>query len=101
MRIPKDTRVFTAPERHRRKILAAALTLVGEGGADAITHRAVARRAKVSLGSTTYHYGSRDELMRAAFRHYLSEAKALFEARRRAPASPMWPSSRSTSRAGA
>jgi AcrR family transcriptional regulator len=79
MRIPKDTRVFTGAERRRRKILDAALALVGEGGPDAITHRAVAQRAKVSLGSTTYHYGTREALMRAAFQHYLSEARALFE----------------------
>jgi AcrR family transcriptional regulator len=79
MQIPKDTRLFSAPERRRRRILDAALELMGEGGADAITHRAVARRAKVSLGSTTYHYGTREELIRAAFRHYLTEVTALFE----------------------
>jgi AcrR family transcriptional regulator len=79
LRLPKDARVFAAPERRRRQILDAALELVGEGGPDAVTHRAVAKRAKVSLGSTTYHYGSREELMRAAFRHYLAEVKAFFE----------------------
>jgi AcrR family transcriptional regulator len=80
MRIPKDAREFSAAERRRRRILDAALELVGEGGADAITHRAVAQRARVSLGSTTYHYGTREELMRAAFRHYLTEVTAMFEA---------------------
>jgi DNA-binding transcriptional regulator YbjK len=80
MRIPKDTRVFSAPERRRRKILDAALELVGEGGPDAITHRAVAQRARVSLGSTTYHYGAREDLIRAAFRHYLAEVQVLLGA---------------------
>lgn len=77
MRIAKDTRGVSAPERRRRRILDAALELVGEGGPDAITHRAVAKRAKVSLGSTTYHYGTREELMRAAFLHYLAGVKAV------------------------
>jgi len=80
VRIPKDTRALSGPERRRRKILDAALELIGEGGPDAITHRAVAERAQVALGSTTYHYRSRNELLRAAFRHYLTEATAILTA---------------------
>jgi AcrR family transcriptional regulator len=65
------------PEQSRRRILDAALELVGEGGPDRITHRSVAERAGISLGSTTYHFGSREELIRAAFRRYLAEAKVM------------------------
>jgi DNA-binding transcriptional regulator YbjK len=60
-------------ERRRRAILDAALRVIAAGGVDAVTHRRVAAEAEVPLGSTTYYFASREELLREAFRHYLAE----------------------------
>ena len=60
-------------ERRRRAILDAALRVISAGGVDAVTHRRVAAEADVALGSTTYYFASREELVREAFRHYLAE----------------------------
>jgi DNA-binding transcriptional regulator YbjK len=60
-------------ERRRRAILEAALRVISTGGVDAVTHRRVAAEAGVALGSTTYYFASREELVREAFRHYLAE----------------------------
>lgn len=43
------------PER-RQRIIDAAITVVGERGIAALSHRAVAAAADVPLGSTTYHF---------------------------------------------
>lgn len=43
--------------------------MAGRKGIDALTHRAVAQAAGVSLSSTTYHYASREDIIAAAFRH--------------------------------
>jgi len=50
----------------RSAIAAAAADLLLAGGPPAVTHRAVAQRAGVSLGSTTYYFADRDELLAAA-----------------------------------
>jgi DNA-binding transcriptional regulator YbjK len=41
---------------------------VGEKGLAGLSHRSVAAEADVPLGSTTYHFGTLDELMVAALR---------------------------------
>jgi DNA-binding transcriptional regulator YbjK len=50
-------------------LLDAAVRIVGEQGQGALTHRAVAAGAAVSLASVTYHYPSIDDLRRATFEH--------------------------------
>jgi DNA-binding transcriptional regulator YbjK len=50
-------------------LLDAAVRIVGEQGVGALTHRAVAAGAGVSLASVTYHYPSIDDLRRATFEH--------------------------------
>jgi TetR/AcrR family transcriptional regulator, regulator of biofilm formation and stress response len=50
----------------RDAILRAAVALIGEQGPDALTHRAVAERAGVSLSATTYWFSSKDEIFREA-----------------------------------
>ncbi|MEU5217760.1 TetR family transcriptional regulator [Streptomyces sp. NPDC020807] len=55
------------PER-RDRIVDAALRVAHDGGIAGITHRTVAAEADVPLGSTTYHFGSLDELLVAALR---------------------------------
>ncbi len=63
-------------EPARRRILVATLLVIAEDGLDAVRHRRVAELAGVSLGSTTYHFRDRDELVREAFALYLDEAAA-------------------------
>jgi TetR/AcrR family transcriptional regulator, regulator of biofilm formation and stress response len=60
----------------RRRILDATLHVIATDGLDAVRHRSVADLAGVSLGSTTYHFASRNDLVEAAFDHYLDEATA-------------------------
>ncbi|MEU3250358.1 TetR family transcriptional regulator [Streptomyces sp. NPDC006997] len=55
------------PER-RRRIIDAALRVVGEKGIAGLSHRTVAAEADVPLGSTTYHFKTLDELLVAALR---------------------------------
>jgi DNA-binding transcriptional regulator YbjK len=53
----------------REQILEAALRVIGRSGRSAVTHRAVAEEAGVPLGSTTYYFESRDDLLRQALEH--------------------------------
>ncbi|GAA3965990.1 TetR family transcriptional regulator [Streptomyces marokkonensis] len=55
------------PER-RRRIIDAAIRVVGQKGIAGLSHRTVAAEADVPLGSTTYHFASLDELLVAALR---------------------------------
>jgi TetR/AcrR family transcriptional regulator, regulator of biofilm formation and stress response len=53
----------------REQILKATLRVIGRSGRQAVTHRAVAEEAGVPLGSTTYYFDSRDDLLRQALEH--------------------------------
>ena len=55
------------PER-RRRIIDAAIRVVGEKGIAGLSHRTVAAEADVPLGSTTYHFKTLDDLLVAALR---------------------------------
>ncbi|MFD4373178.1 TetR/AcrR family transcriptional regulator [Streptomyces sp. NPDC058486] len=55
------------PER-RERIVDAALRVMRRDGIGGLSHRTVAAEADVPLGSTTYHFGSLDELLVAALR---------------------------------
>lgn len=52
------------PEGRRRQIVRAAAELIPEVGLTKLTHRLVAERAGVSLGSTTRYFATLDELRR-------------------------------------
>jgi DNA-binding transcriptional regulator YbjK len=65
-----------APIPRRGAILDAALTVIAERGTEELTHRSVAAAAGVPLGSTTYYFASRDELVREAFRRYVTRVLA-------------------------
>jgi TetR/AcrR family transcriptional regulator, regulator of biofilm formation and stress response len=67
-------RELTAAEARKREILIAALRVISEQGIDAVTHRRVAGEAEVPLGSLTYYFESRDDMIREAFRFYIDEA---------------------------
>jgi DNA-binding transcriptional regulator YbjK len=56
-------------ERRRSALIEAAYQLLLEGGVDAVRHRAVAERAELPLASTTYYFGSLEELITAAVRY--------------------------------
>src|SRR2546421_147818 len=55
-------------EARREAILRATLAVIGEHGADAVTHRAVAAAAGLPLSATTYWFSSRDELLEESLR---------------------------------
>jgi len=76
MLFKREAKVHSSAELRRNEILEAALLVVADGGPDAITFRRVADRARVPLGSLTYYFDSREDLLREAFRHYLAEATA-------------------------
>jgi len=56
-------------QRKREQILDAAVRVFGTGGSGAVTHRAVAVAAKVPLGSTTYYFTDRDDLLLQTMAH--------------------------------
>lgn len=58
--------------QRRDELLAAAIELFAEGGARAITHRAVAARAGLPSATTTYYFESIDELIREALGAHVS-----------------------------
>lgn len=52
------------------------MELAGERGMAGVTHRAVAARAGVSLGSTSYFFSSLDELLAEAIRSFVARRSA-------------------------
>lgn len=56
-------------EATRSALLAASMELIGSRGAAAATQRTVAAAAGASLASTTYHFGTRAELLSETLRH--------------------------------
>ncbi|MGJ0203537.1 TetR family transcriptional regulator [Leucobacter sp. gxy201] len=54
------------PEGRKRAIVRAAAELITENGPAGISHRSIAERAGVSLGSTTQYFASLDELRELA-----------------------------------
>lgn len=66
----------TLPERterrgaaRRRALLEATVRVIGRGGIAAVDHRAVAAEADVPLGSTTYYFASKDDMVAQALHH--------------------------------
>jgi TetR/AcrR family transcriptional regulator, cholesterol catabolism regulator len=57
----------------RRRVLAAAMELAGEGGYDAVQMRDVAVRAQVALGTIYRYFSSKDQLLAAALVDWASE----------------------------
>ena len=65
-----DTRATASTRRPageiRSAIVDATIRIIGREGVTAVTHRAIADEAGVSLSSTTYHFASKDEIVGAA-----------------------------------
>lgn len=59
--------------QRREALLRAAIELLAEGGARAVTHRAVAARAGLPQASTTYYFESIQELTDAALALHVSD----------------------------
>lgn len=63
----------------RAQIIAATIDVVAERGVEGLTHRAVADRAGVPLGSTTYYFATLDDMLIAALqqatRHYRRQVR--------------------------
>lgn len=57
-------------ERTREQILRATLEIIAIHGLSGASHRAIAARAGVRLSLTSYHFGTLDELLAAAFDTY-------------------------------
>jgi TetR/AcrR family transcriptional regulator, regulator of biofilm formation and stress response len=51
----------------KKAIINSVIQIIGGKGVSAVTHRAVAKRAGVSLAATTYYFKSRDEMIESAF----------------------------------
>lgn len=60
----------------RREILRATLTLVRTGGVAAVTSRSVAREAGVPLGSLSYYFDGKDDLLQEALLLHVEEEVA-------------------------
>jgi DNA-binding transcriptional regulator YbjK len=60
-------RARRSPDPNRREQIArAAIEVVGKRGVERLTHRDVAEAADVPVGSTTYYFKTRDDLLQAA-----------------------------------
>jgi len=68
------------PEGRRRAIVHAAVVEIAEVGIGQVTHRRIAARAGVPLGSTTYYFPTLDDLVSAALREATETARAQLEA---------------------
>ncbi len=62
-----------ATRGRREQILDATLRVIGRDGRESVTHRAVAEEAGVPLGSTTYYFDSRDDILGRALEHVAAQ----------------------------
>lgn len=63
-------------EDARRRLVAAALELLGAGGAEAVSAREVGDLAAVSASAVNYHFGGRDGLLQAAMEAAAATSRA-------------------------
>ncbi|MFF0223403.1 TetR/AcrR family transcriptional regulator [Streptomyces sp. NPDC004629] len=68
-----------ADPQRRERILAATLDHIAEAGVAGVSHRKIAARAAVPLGSMTYHFSGMDDLLRQAFTRFADQIVAVFE----------------------
>ena len=65
----------------RSRIIDAAIDCIADYGVAGTSHRKVAARASVPLGSMTYHFVSMDELLTEAFTRFAATISETFEQR--------------------
>lgn len=63
----------------REHLLDAAITVLGERGIHALTHRAVDAQAALPAGSTSNHFRTRDALLEAVVDRFAARERALWE----------------------
>ncbi|MFZ0226294.1 MAG: TetR family transcriptional regulator [Mycobacterium sp.] len=73
-------------EDTRSAVLEAAIRLIARGGLQAVSHRAVEAEAGVSHGTTTYHFGTRQNIVDAVLEHLAARDMALAAATSPSPA---------------
>jgi TetR/AcrR family transcriptional regulator, regulator of biofilm formation and stress response len=67
---------------HRRaRIIDAALDVIAESGVAGASHRRIAARADVPLGSMTYHFADMDEVLRVSFERFADTIATRYENR--------------------
>lgn len=89
--MPEPRRPFRreGQEKRRDDLVAAALHLVSEGGAEAATVRAIATRAGVTPGLIRHYFSSKDELTAVAYRSVMEAMTAsVVQALSQAPDDP-------------
>jgi AcrR family transcriptional regulator len=64
-------------EQTHARIMQAAHALLEESGPDAVSLRGVARRAKMSVGSVSYYFASRDELVETCLDEHYGRLSAI------------------------
>lgn len=67
--ISEQERSRRDPKGRRDNIIKATASLIVENGPDSLTHRQIAARANVPIGSTTYYFSSLGELTSEALRY--------------------------------
>ena len=74
----------------REHLVDAAISVLGEGGIHALTHRAVDAAAELPAGSTSNHFRTRDALLDAVVVRFAARERATWEeiAVRRCPRTP-------------
>ncbi|MCQ8187014.1 TetR/AcrR family transcriptional regulator [Streptomyces rugosispiralis] len=72
----------------RDRILDAALDVIAEGGVHRTTHRKIASRAGVPLGSLTYYFDGMDDLLALAFARLADTMSQLYRRTLRGAGSP-------------
>jgi TetR/AcrR family transcriptional regulator, regulator of biofilm formation and stress response len=88
---PSSTRKRRAPrpegKDRRLLLLETTLEVIGRDGVDAVSHRLIAEKAGVPLGSTTYWFRSREEMLTEALAHFARSETATVAERLEAVAS--------------
>ena len=69
----------------REQLLEVTIDLIATEGIAAVTHRRVAELAGVPLGSTTYYFSSRDDMLLQSLRHFGEQEAAQIRDRFAAP----------------
>ena len=74
--MPTSKVISSVASRTRSRVISATIELIYEVGVSGITHRKVAERAGVPLGTTTYHFESLGELIEFAIAEELARDSA-------------------------
>ena len=70
LEIPTSTATRRGENARRALLLQTTLDLIAQRGIDGVTHRSVADAAGVALGSTTYWFSSRQQMLTEALEHF-------------------------------